>query len=92
MRDRERILTNLEAIYRESYERAKSEDLPGRSLLPLAAGRSTTEPVTTYFEALSGQLARGWAPLYGVVEAGRKYVDTVHFRIPARLDLPRRVC
>ncbi len=26
MRDRERILTNLESIYRESYDRAKAEE------------------------------------------------------------------
>jgi hypothetical protein len=30
MRDRKQILKNLEAIYRESYERAKAEELPGR--------------------------------------------------------------
>ena len=51
------------------------EDLPGQSLLPVAAGRVPAEPVVTYFEALSGQLVRGWAPLYGVLEDGWKYVD-----------------
>jgi len=30
MRDRKRILENLETIYRESYDRAKTDDLPGR--------------------------------------------------------------
>ncbi len=50
------------------------ESLPGRSLLPAAVGKGAG-PVATYFEALSGQIGRGWAPLYGVVEDGLKYVD-----------------
>jgi arylsulfatase A-like enzyme/Tfp pilus assembly protein PilF len=48
--------------------------LPGRSLLSLAAGRSA-RAVPTYFEALSGQTTRGWAPLRGVTTGGWKYVD-----------------
>jgi len=52
------------------------DGLSGRSLLPAAAGRAPgANPEATYFEALSGQLVRGWAPLYGVVEGGMKYVD-----------------
>jgi hypothetical protein len=30
MRSRDRILANLDAVYRESYERARAEGLPGR--------------------------------------------------------------
>src|SRR5262249_19423218 len=37
--------------------------LSGRSLLPLAAGREAAS-VPAYFEALSGQTTRGWAPLH----------------------------
>ena len=48
--------------------------LPGRSLLALAAGQEDA-PRPSYFEALAGMLGRGWAPLYGVVREGRKYVD-----------------
>ena len=49
-------------------------DLPGRSLLPLAAaGESATSP--SYFEALSSSLNQGWAPLRGVLRDGLKYVD-----------------
>jgi arylsulfatase A-like enzyme/Flp pilus assembly protein TadD len=49
-------------------------DLPGRSLLTLASGRP--QPAApAYFEALSGMLGRGWAPLYGVVQSGTKYID-----------------
>ena len=48
--------------------------LPGRSLLSLASGRSAGA-VPTYFEALSGQTTRGWAPLHGVTSGGWKYVD-----------------
>jgi arylsulfatase A-like enzyme/Tfp pilus assembly protein PilF len=48
--------------------------LRGRSLLPLADGRSARRS-PTYFEALSGQTTRGWAPLHGVTAGGWKYVD-----------------
>jgi Tfp pilus assembly protein PilF len=53
---------------------AAPDGLPGRSLLDLASGRSAP-PTASYFEALSAMLGRGWAPLYGVVSEGRKYVD-----------------
>jgi arylsulfatase A-like enzyme/Flp pilus assembly protein TadD len=57
--------------------------LPGRSLLSLAAG--VHEPgVPTYFEALSGHLTRGWAPLAGVVRGSRKYI---RLPIPELYDL-----
>jgi len=59
------------------------EGLPGRSLLAAAAGETAEDP-TTYFEALSGQLNRGWAPLYGVIRSGEKYVD---LPIPELYDL-----
>ncbi|HEY7413360.1 MAG TPA: sulfatase-like hydrolase/transferase [Vicinamibacteria bacterium] len=46
----------------------------GRSLLAAAAGHpAAAEP--SYFEALSGVLNRGWAPLRGVVRGPLKYVD-----------------
>jgi arylsulfatase A-like enzyme/Tfp pilus assembly protein PilF len=48
--------------------------LPGRSLLAAAAGGRPAESAA-YFEALSGQSTRGWAPLFGVVRGGLKYVD-----------------
>jgi arylsulfatase A-like enzyme/Flp pilus assembly protein TadD len=51
------------------------DDLDGESLLPLAAGVLEEKRVDTYFEALSGQLNRGWAPLYGVVRDGWKYIE-----------------
>jgi arylsulfatase A-like enzyme/Flp pilus assembly protein TadD len=47
--------------------------LPGRSLLPLI-GDDAEHEVTTYFEALSGELNRGWAPLYGVIRGPHKYI------------------
>lgn len=48
--------------------------LAGRSLLDAAIGGPS--PVTpAYLEALSGQTTRGWAPLFGVVRGGWKYVD-----------------
>jgi Flp pilus assembly protein TadD len=48
--------------------------LPGRSLLPLMAGAEGTTP-ESYLEALSPSLDRGWAPLYGIVADGLKYVE-----------------
>jgi len=59
--------------------------LPGRSLLPVATGRpDAASENPTYFEALSGRLNRGWAPLHGVVRGGMKYVD---LPIPELYDL-----
>ncbi len=60
------------------------DGLAGHSLLPLAAGRAAGAPVTSYFEALSGPLNRGWAPLHGVIRGGAKYVD---LPIPELYDL-----
>ena len=57
--------------------------LPGRSLLDAAAGREAGD-VPTYFEALSGQLNRGWAPLHGVIESRRKLVE---LPVPELYDL-----
>jgi arylsulfatase A-like enzyme/Flp pilus assembly protein TadD len=56
----------------------------GRSLLPSAAGEPDDVSPETYFEALSGQLNRGWAPLYGVIQDGSKYID---LPIPELYDL-----
>ncbi len=60
--------------------------LTGRSLLPAAAGEPDPDPPATYFEALSGQLNLGWAPLYGVIREGWKYVD---LPLPELYDLER---
>ena len=60
------------------------EDVSGRSLLPLATGESDGAPPPSYFEALSGQLNRGWAPLYGVVEGDVKFID---LPVPELYDL-----
>ncbi len=62
------------------------EGLPGRSLLDLATGASAGA-TTSYFEALSGPLNRGWAPLHGVIRARSKYVD---LPIPELYDLGKR--
>jgi arylsulfatase A-like enzyme/Flp pilus assembly protein TadD len=48
--------------------------LPGRSLVDAAAGAAAGD-APTYFEALSGQLNRGWAPLHGVLENRKKLVE-----------------
>jgi arylsulfatase A-like enzyme/Flp pilus assembly protein TadD len=58
--------------------------LPGRSLLRPASGDPAAEQSTSYFEALSGQLDRGWAPLRGAIRNGLKFVD---LPIPELYDL-----
>jgi arylsulfatase A-like enzyme/Flp pilus assembly protein TadD len=55
--------------------------LPGRSLLMRTAEGAET---TSYFEALSGQLSRGWAPLHGVIRDREKYIE---LPIPELYDL-----
>lgn len=60
-------------------------DLPGRSLLPAAAGQRPA-PAPAYFEALTAMLGRGWAPLYGVVQGDRKLID---LPLPEMYDLER---
>jgi len=50
-------------------------DLPGRSLLPLLAGRGAGEPPRSYFEALSTSINRRWAPLHGLRDGALKYVE-----------------
>ncbi len=47
-------------------------DLPGRSLLYADQG---DEAAVTYFEALEPNLARGWAPLRGVLMGREKFVE-----------------
>lgn len=46
--------------------------LPGRSLLEPA---DPSAPPVTYFEALSANLNRGWAPLRGVIHDGEKLIS-----------------
>jgi choline-sulfatase len=58
------------------------EGLRGRSLAHLSRERS--DDPASYFEALSGSLNRGWAPLSGVVSNGMKYID---LPIPELYDL-----
>ncbi len=54
--------------------------LPGRSLLSSASSASSASSESSadrpaYFESLSANLNRGWAPLTGIVSSGFKYVD-----------------
>ena len=58
-------------------------ELPGRSLLP-GAERVARTPRPSYFEAMSGMLNRGWAPLSGIVLDRDKFID---LPIPERYDL-----
>ena len=46
----------------------------GRSLVDVARG-GAADDAAVYFEALSGSLNRGWAPLTGVIANGMKYID-----------------
>jgi Flp pilus assembly protein TadD len=59
-------------------------DLPGRTLLTRDARAVSSSPRATYFEAMSGMLNRGWAPLTGVLVDRDKFID---LPIPERYDL-----
>ena len=48
--------------------------LSGRSLDGIIRGETPANP-TSYFEAMSYNLIRGWAPLRGVIEGRDKYID-----------------
>ncbi len=56
--------------------------LRGRTMADFA--REPADDPVTYFEALSGSLNRGWAPLSGVVSKGMKFID---LPIPELYDL-----
>ena len=58
--------------------------LPGRSLLPDAPDADATAPRTSYFEAMSASLNRGWAPLTGVMVNRHKYIE---LPLPELFDL-----
>ena len=52
----------------------KPASLQGDSLAPLLRGRARkARPI--YFEALEAYLNRGWAPVRGFIENGKKFVD-----------------
>ena len=51
---------------------AMPADLPGRTLL---SADTESEPRSTYFEAMTAMLKRGWAPLQGVIVGREKYVS-----------------
>jgi len=57
------------------------DDLPGRSLLQPA---EHPEKIVSYFESLTANLDRGWAPLRGVIEGGDKLIS---LPIPELYDL-----
>jgi len=49
--------------------------LPGRTLLPRGERRAGSAPRPAYFEAMSGMLNHGWAPLTGVLVGRDKLID-----------------
>ena len=61
----------------------KPQSLQGDSLRPFLRGK-TRKPRPVYFEALEANLNRGWAPLRGIIENGKKYIDSP---IPELYDL-----
>ncbi len=60
----------------------RPEGLPGRSLLE----PPPEEPEDSYFESLSTNLNRGWAPLRGILRDGHKWID---LPVPELYDLPK---
>jgi arylsulfatase A-like enzyme/Flp pilus assembly protein TadD len=68
----------------EAIEQHVPPDLPGRTLLPRGERRAGASPRPTYFEAMSGMLNHGWAPLTGTLVGRDKWVD---LPIAERYDL-----
>ena len=68
----------------DAIDRAVPADLPGRTLLPREERRAGAAPRTSYFEAMSGMLNHGWAPLSGVLADRDKLID---LPIAERYDL-----
>ncbi|MGE0812809.1 MAG: sulfatase-like hydrolase/transferase [Vicinamibacterales bacterium] len=62
-----------------------AEGLPGWSLLQTLDGHPAAD-TTSYFEALTTSLNRGWAPLRGVVVGRDKFID---LPVPEVYDLAR---
>ena len=60
------------------------DGLPGRTLLPRKEREAGAAPRTTYFEAMSGMLNNGWAPLAGVLVDRDKFID---LPVAERFDL-----
>lgn len=60
------------------------DGLPGRSLLEAPSVGDTDGD--SYFEALSTNLNRGWAPLRGVIREGSKWIE---LPVPELYDLPK---
>jgi arylsulfatase A-like enzyme/Flp pilus assembly protein TadD len=58
----------------ESAGAAADAYLPGASLVDMI-GRGRGEDRPTYFEAMTANLSRGWAPLRGVIVGRDKYID-----------------
>ena len=63
--------------------RPGAPELPGRSLLPLAA-EGAGSVTSSYFESLSASLNQGWAPLRGLFDGRYKYID---LPVPEMYDL-----
>jgi arylsulfatase A-like enzyme/Flp pilus assembly protein TadD len=63
----------------------KPKNLQGRSLEPLLKGK-TRAPAPIYFEALEANLNNGWAPLSGIIDGGKKFID---LPIPELYDLEK---
>jgi Flp pilus assembly protein TadD len=68
----------------EAAGRPVPSGLPGRTLLPREERTAEAAQRPTYFEAMSGMLNHGWAPLTGVLAGREKFID---LPIPERYDL-----
>ena len=59
--------------------------LQGLSLIPLIEGKKPKERAI-YFESLEPHLSRGWAPIRGFIEKGKKFIESP---IPELYDLEK---
>jgi arylsulfatase A-like enzyme/tetratricopeptide (TPR) repeat protein len=68
------VLDALSANSNDAVLRASGDPLSGTSLRDVIAGRSNADR-PSYFEAMTGYLTRGWAPLRGVIAGDDKFID-----------------
>lgn len=68
------VLDALSANSNDAVLRATGDALSGSSLRDVIAGRSDADR-PSYFEAMTGYLTRGWAPLRGVIAGDDKFID-----------------
>jgi len=68
-------LTDIMPTLLEMFGLDLPASIQGKSMMPLLAGETETEPRNIYFESLHGKNEMGWAPLMGMMEGNYKFIS-----------------